>query len=326
MKPLRGLVMLLGGACASAWGQGQLVDGIKAVVHDAVITHFEVEAASAPALEQLRRQYRNEPETYQQRAYRLLDENLEQLIERQLILRDFEASGYSLPEVYFENAIEEEIQRAGGRSKLLQTLRAQGLTFEKFRRQIREQIILRALRGKHVTREVIISPHKIERYYQANQDKYRVEDQVKLRMIVLNKPGGAGDGGASNEQDTAVRRMAEEIRRKILEGAAFSEMASIYSQGAQRQEGGDWGWVERKVLRAELREAAFALPVGQVSEVIETPEACYLMLVEQRRAAHVRPLVEVQEEIERALLAEEHARLQKQYVERLRKKTFVRYF
>lgn len=325
MKALRGWVVLLCGAGASAWGQAQLVDGIKAVVHDAVITHYEVEAVSAPALEQLRRQYRNEPETFQQRAFRLLDENLEQLIERQLILRDYEASGYSLPEVYFENAIEEEIQRAGGRSRLLQTLRAQGITFEKFRRQIREQIILRALRGKHVTREIIISPHKIESYYQAHQDQFKVEDQVKLRMIVLNKPAG-GEAPAGNDEPSAVRRMAEEIRRKILEGAAFSEMASIYSQGAQRQGGGDWGWVERKVLRAELREPAFHLPLGQVSEVIETPEACYLMLVEQRRPAHVRPLVEVQDEIERTLLAQEQARLQKQYVDRLRKKTFVRYF
>jgi peptidyl-prolyl cis-trans isomerase SurA len=325
MKPLRGWVVLMSGVCASAWGQAQLVDGIKAVVHDAVITHFEVEAVSAPALDQLRRQYRNDPETYQQRAIRLLDENLEQLIERQLILRDFEAAGYSLPEVYFQNAIEEEIQRAGGRSKLLQSLRAQGITFEKFRQQIREQIILRALRGKHITREIIISPHKIESYYRANQDKFQVEDQVKLRMIVLNKPAG-GEATAGNGEPSATRRMAEEIRRKILDGAAFSEMASIYSQGAQRQEGGDWGWIERKVLRPELREAAFHLPVGQVSEVIETPEACYLMLVEQRRPAHVRPLVEVQDEIERALLAQEHARLEKQYVDRLRKKTFVRYF
>jgi len=318
--------MLICGVGTSAWGQAQLVDGIKAVVHDAVITHYEVEAVSAPALEQLRRQFRNDPESYQQRAFRLLDETLEQLIERQLILRDYEASGYSLPEVYFENAIEDEIQRAGGRSQLLRSLRAQGITFEKFRQQIREQIILRALRGKNVTREVIISPHKIESYYQAHQDQFQVEDQVKLRMIVLNKPARDNAPSGNGESGAAVRRMAEEIRRKILEGAAFSEMASIYSQGAQRQEGGDWGWVERKVLRAELREAAFSLPVGQVSDVIETPEACYLMLVEQRRPAHVRPLVEVQDEIERTLLAQEHARLQKQYVDRLRKKTFVRYF
>lgn len=325
MKRWRGLLVLVCCTGSGVWGQPQLVDGIKAVVHDAVITHYEVEALAAPALEQLRRQYRNDPAAFEQRAVRLLEENLEQLIERQLILRDFEASGYKLPEVYFENAIEEEIQRAGGRSRLLQTLRAQGITFEKFRRQIREQIILRALRGKNISRSIIISPHKIEAWYQAHQDRFRVEDQVKLRMIVLNKPGNA-ELTAGNGDPGAVRRMAEEIRRKILEGAAFSEMASVYSQGAQRQQGGDWGWVERKVLRAELREAAFRLPVGQVSEVIDLPEACYLMLVEDRRPAHLRPLPEVQDEIERALLAEEHARLEKQYVDRLRRKTFVRYF
>jgi hypothetical protein len=73
---------------------------------------------------------------------------------------------------------------------------------------------------------------------------------------------------------------------------------------------------------------AFSLEAGEMSGVIEIPEALafYLMLVEDKRTSHVRPLSEVRDEIERTMLTAERARLQKLWIERLRKKTFVRYF
>jgi parvulin-like peptidyl-prolyl isomerase len=103
-------------------------------------------------------------------------------------------------------------------------------------------------------------------------------------------------------------------------------MASVYSQGSQRSQGGDWGWVERSVLRKELANVAFSLKPSQVSDVIETPEACYLMLVEQTRPAHVRPLSEVRDDIEAILRTQEQSRLEKQWIDKLKKKTFIRYF
>ncbi len=80
------------------------------------------------------------------------------------------------------------------------------------------------------------------------------------------------------------------------------------------------------MLRKELAETAFTLPVGKLSDVIETPDACYLMLVEDKRAEHFKPLSEVREEIERTMLTQERTRLEQQWIDKLRKKTFVRYF
>jgi parvulin-like peptidyl-prolyl isomerase len=60
--------------------------------------------------------------------------------------------------------------------------------------------------------------------------------------------------------------------------------------------------------------------------VIETPNTCYLLLVEQKRPAHVKPLNEVRNEIEQNLRAQEQTRLQKQWIDRLKAKTFILYF
>jgi parvulin-like peptidyl-prolyl isomerase len=173
------------------------------------------------------------------------------------------------------------------------------------------------MRFSHNEGATIISPHKIEVFYVDHKDQFKMEDQVKLRMIVLNKPPGD-----TNE----TRMLAEEVLAKLKDGAAFAEMASVYSQGSQRNQGGDWGWVEKSVLRRELADVAFGLKPGEKSDVIETPEACYLMLVEDRRPEHIKPLNEVRDDIEKTLLAQESDRLQKQWIERLKKKTFYRYF
>lgn len=80
------------------------------------------------------------------------------------------------------------------------------------------------------------------------------------------------------------------------------------------------------MLRKELAEAAFALPVGQVSEVIDMPDSCYLVLVEEKKPAQVKPLTDVRPEIEKTLRVQQQAKLQKQWIDGLKKKTFIRYF
>ena len=71
---------------------------------------------------------------------------------------------------------------------------------------------------------------------------------------------------------------------------------------------------------------AFSLKPRELSPVIDTPEACYILLVEEAKPAHVKTLGEVRDQIEKTLLDEERNRLEKQWIEKLRKKTFVRYF
>jgi parvulin-like peptidyl-prolyl isomerase len=199
----------------------------------------------------------------------------------------------------------------------MKTLQAQGITLEQFRQDVRDQYVEFELRKRNVTESIVVSPFQVENYYKAHQDDFKVEDQVKLRMIVLNKP-------SSDDTNTLVQ--AQDLQQKIKDGASFAEMATTYSQGSQAKQGGYMDWITRSALRKELSDAAFALAPGQVSEVIDTPEACYLLLVEEKKSAYVRPLNEIREEIEKNLRAQKHDQLEKQWIESLRKKTFIRIF
>lgn len=297
----------------------ELINGIKAVVHTSVITYGEVESDVALVAEDYWRQYGRQPAVFQQKLESVRKESFERAIKHQLILRDYEKKGYNLPESVIDEVVEDEVKRGfGDRATLTKTLQARGMTYEKWRQQVKERFLVGQLRRKNVNQETIISPYKIEAYYNTNRTAYKVSEQVKLRMIMLNK----GDDAESE----AAHELAREVLAKLKTGAAFSEMASIYSQGAQRTQGGDWGWTEKSVLRSELADVAFKLNPGELSDIIETPQAYFIMLVENKRADHIKAISEVRDEIEGTLLQQESARLEANYIEKLKRSTFIRKF
>jgi parvulin-like peptidyl-prolyl isomerase len=312
MKSLRLILFLAVAIFLAPPSRAELVDGVKAIVNDTVITFAQVQDYTALAAESLQRQYEGQPDMYSQKYAALLNDGLEQLVERELILHDFDTEGYKLPDAVVDELVQDRIhERGDDRKTLIETLQAQGMTFEEFRKEVRDQWVEAQMRRKNVSQQIVISPYKVENYYQTHQDDFKVGDQIQLQMIVLKKTDAA---------DTNTLPHADEILAKIKAGATFQEMASVYSQG--QKEGGDW--YERSALRKELADAAFALKPGQVSDVIETPESDYIMLVNQVRPAYEKPLGEIRDDIEQILRTQEQARLEKQWIDQLKKKSFIR--
>ncbi|HTD65695.1 MAG TPA: peptidyl-prolyl cis-trans isomerase [Candidatus Limnocylindria bacterium] len=294
------------------------INGIAAIVNEAIITRQEVNDFIGPSEIVLRRTFSREPEALDQKLGKLREDGTEQLVERQLILSEYKAAGYNYPETIIEDRIQDRIkQRYRDRVTLMQGLREMGITYEAFRKQQRDEILIIAMRQLKTPQDIIISPQKILNYYERHQTNFMVGEEVKLRMIVLNKPPGDTGG---------VKQLAEEILRKINEGAPFAEMAKIHSDGPYKAASGERGWVQRDSDRKELSDVAFSLKASEHSGVIDLPDSCWLVQVEDRRAARVRPLSEVREQIERVLRIEESARQETKWVKRLREKSFVRYY
>ncbi len=280
--------------------RAELANGVMAIVDDAVITRDEVEGLIP---ESILRQFRSRPEQLQQSLLEARTNVLKKRIDRQLILHDFKTSGYNIPETILEDEVQNRIRTGfGDRQKLTKTLQAEGTTQEKFRQRIREQIIEEVLRHKNVSAEFIISPHKIEAFYQAHQEKFKVEDEVKLRMIMLNK--------STDPDGPQTKKLGEEILAKLNEGVSFNEMEALYSQRSQRGQEAEW-W-QKSELRKELAEVAFSLKAGQRSSLVDTPEAFYLLSVEEARPAHIRALGEVRDVIQKELTQVEKRRLEDQ--------------
>ncbi|HTV42972.1 MAG TPA: peptidyl-prolyl cis-trans isomerase [Candidatus Sulfotelmatobacter sp.] len=314
MKVLCAITTILLMVCLPV--RADLEDGISAIVNDKVITFEEVRDFTAPAVDVLQREYADQPDVYEQKLNATLRDGLETLIENQLILHEFETKYNPLPDSLVDEWVEARIKdKFGDRITCIRTLQAQGITFEKFRQEVRDGAIIEQLSMQKLSEnKIIISPYKIETYYKLHQDEFRVGDQVQLRMIVINKIA---------PDDTAARQKADGILENLKKGSDFQELASLYSQDPE-QKGSDW--METSVLRKELADAAATLEPGQTSGVIETPDECYIIQLEGRRAAHVKPLNDVRKSIETTLREQERKNLERRWIDSLRKKAFIRYF
>lgn len=323
MKPFYSVALGVSLAFCFA-AKADMVSGVSVVVNDQVITYGEIADNVAQRMSVVAQLYSDNPQRFEEETRKLRDQQIEDLVDRKLILHEFVAGGYvtNVLESLIDDQIKKNIQRDfyGDRARLIKTLEAEGLTYEMYRRKQREDFIVSYMGYQNVDapKKILISPLKIEEYYKDHQDKFKIEDEVKLRMIVISQPVDAAPGTA--------RKTADEVLQKINNGVSFAEMAGIYSTGTQRTEQGERGWVDRTYFKPELAQVAFSLRPGQHSGVIELPEACYIMLVEDVRAAHVKSLADVRTDIERTLKSEERARLHKQWITRLKAKSFIEYY
>ena len=120
----------------------------------------------------------------------------------------------------------------------------------------------------------------VERYYRENKDVF---DKVTVRAshIMLHVPPNAAAADKAK-----ARATLQQIRAKLMSDPRidFGEMAKQYSQDPQAQQGGDVGWFPRKwVFEESFAKAAFALQVGQISDVVETEFGLHLIKVTDRK-------------------------------------------
>jgi peptidyl-prolyl cis-trans isomerase SurA len=310
-------------AAALCWlptlAQTQLLNGVAAMVNQTAITFDDVRAASMRPLEAARRLSRT-PADFEKRASEIQKDVLEQLIERELIVHEFSTKGYNLPEAIIDDIVTRQMREEfGDRLTLTKTLRARGQTYESWRKDQRDQFIIAQMTFKNINQNIVVSPKKIEAHYAAHQDKYRMGDRAKIRMILVDKSRHAADES---------RKLAADALNRLKAGEDFGKVADEVSDDARRFKGGDRGWVENKDsdLRKELRDWVFNAQAGTHSDLIEVEGAIFLVKVEERKAAGVLPLSEVRADVETTLKNEERERLRKGWINRLRQKQFVRYF
>lgn len=233
---------------------------VAAIVNETIITRGQVEEFTVRAIEPLFRIYEKQDDL-DKKVIEVFTEGLEELVENRLILDDFKTGGARVPDAMVDDEIKDQIrQHWRNRAGLIHDLQKDGKTYETYRDQIRERMILDFMRHKNVASAILISPQKIESYYATNLHHFQLGNQVKLRMIVLKCSADA--------PLDEVRKLALEISNKIDAGASFSEMATIYSEGSEQKQGGDLGWLEESKISKGFADAAAALKPGQHSAVL----------------------------------------------------------
>ena len=298
----------------------RFANGIVAVVEDKVITVDDLRREIAPRVGGIQRSATSEKD-FNDKMEALQDDLIQEMVDRVLIVKDFKKDDKRhIPESIIDNAIaDEQIRRwDGDRGKFLAYLRAIGMTFREYRKKMEDDIIYDYMRGQQRKTQAVVSPARVETFYSENKDRFYQEDQVHMRMIALNR--------ADAESDADLTARADKIETRFKAGEKFEDLAREVSQDAKRSKGGDWSWQRKTDLKSEFSEPLFKLDKNQVTAPIITPEAAYILYVEERKLAGVQPLAEVRDQIEKILANQMAQQAETRWLERLRRNAYVRIY
>jgi peptidyl-prolyl cis-trans isomerase SurA len=137
------------------------VDGIAAVVNGDIITYSEVRDVVGPREKLLRSQYSGQELIDKIKEARRAA--LQDLIDRQLIIQDFNKEKFQIPPHFIDAHVDATIRESfgGDRNTFIKTLQAQNYTLSKFRDLERDKIIVQAWRAKNVKSNLFVPPNKI---------------------------------------------------------------------------------------------------------------------------------------------------------------------
>jgi peptidyl-prolyl cis-trans isomerase D len=153
--------------------------------------------------------------------------------------------------------------------------------------------------------DVTVTADELQRFYRRHLDRFEVAEQVHARHILLTVPG---DAPAKDRQHQ--REQAEKLLAQARQGADFAELARKHSQDpGSAVKGGDLGFIRRGTMVPSFEQAAFALPAGQISEVVESPFGYHLIRVEAVETGGLRPIEEVKAQVEAGVRAEKARQL-----------------
>ncbi len=159
-----------------------------------------------------------------------------------------------------------------------------------------EAILANAARER-IERSFTLDERQLEEAYQQNKADY---EEVRISHILIRTASSpvAYPGSSSRPPlpEAEAREKLEGLRKQILAGADFAQLARQYSDDQTTAgAGGDMGTINRQKVVPPIVDAAHALAPGQVSDIIQTPYGLELVKVEDR---HVKPFAEIRQELE----------------------------
>lgn len=275
MGKLLSLLLLLALPLACAAQRIALVDRIVAIVNKEVITLSELDEAVGMAERELRRRGTPLPE----RSV-LEHQMLERLVLTKAQLQHARDSGLRIDDLQLDRAV----QRIAESNKMTladfrRVLERDGVSFDGWRQQVREQMLLERLREREVDNRVQVSDTELDLFLE--QMKNRPEAvEYNVAHILVRVPDQA-----SPERIQAARARADRALAEARGGGDFASLAASYSDAPDALQGGALGWRSEDRLPELFAAALGKLKPGEVTPVLRSPAGFHILKLVERRSA-----------------------------------------
>ncbi len=276
MTRLCALLLLALAALPAAARDALLVDRVVAVVNKDVITLTELAEHTARAEAELRRQRIAAPE----RAA-LERQVLERLVLDKAQLQLAASTGMRVDELQLDRAVQRVAQNNNMTlAELRRALERDGVEFERFRAELREQILLTRLREREVDDRVQVSEAEVDLYLEEHKASLAAKVEYDVAHVLVRVPEQARP-----EQVEQARARAERVRDEARAGGDFARLAASHSDAGDALQGGALGWRAPGRLPELFAEALAGMQPGAVSEPLRSPAGFHVVKLLGRRGA-----------------------------------------
>jgi peptidyl-prolyl cis-trans isomerase SurA len=351
----RMLLIVASVTCLSAFAAGQVIEEVVARVNSQIITLSEFQRSKDQLKDDVKQQdAANADKLFSQREKDILRD----LIDQQLLLekgKDLGITGDTdlikrLDQMRKDMKLEtmEDLEKAAT---------AQGISYEDFKQNMRNQIITQKVIGEEVGSHLSITTDEQQKFYDEHKSEMEQPESIKLSEILIAPekpadktapakaredpsadPNAAGVDNSKNQaandaakpaDETAALAAAEakanDLLKQIRAGANFEDLAKKYSSGPSAAQGGDLGVFKRGTLAKEIEDKTFVMKSGEVSDVTRTKQGYIILKVTDHQMAGIPPMKDVSAKIQDALYYERLQPALRAYLTKLREEAYIKY-
>jgi len=251
----------------------QFIDRIVAVVNNDIITQHELNERIRVVKNQL------EGQKIQLPPQDVLEKQLlERMINERVQLQFASETGIRVDDGALDQAIARIAE--GNRmplDQLRQALEKDGVSFTKFREDIRNEITLSRVKEREADNKVVVTENELESYF-ANQAQKGNDTEFNLGHILIQVPEQA-----SAEQIQVRKKRAEQALAELNKGSDFGLVSASFSDAANALQGGELGWRPASRLPQLFTEALNKLQPGDVSPLLRSPNGFHLLKLYDKR-------------------------------------------
>lgn len=210
------------------------------------------------------------------------------LIEGALMLEKAAGENITVSDQDIEDMIAKMKQSFKSEEDFLKVLEKTGDDMNTLRVRVERNLKLRNFVLKKFFEDTKVSDEDLLKYYEQYPERFTRGEEVRASHILF----------AETEKETALN-----VHEKLTEqNGDFAEEAKLYSICPSNEKGGDLGFFDRGKMVPEFEKAAFATPVGEISDLVQSQFGYHIIKVTDKRKGGKFELDEIREQLRQSMI------------------------
>ncbi len=297
----------------------RVVEEIIARVNNEIVTLSDLRNARASMRQDLQEECRNCTAAQINAQVAEREQNiLRDLIDQSLLVQRAKDKGVNVETDVVKRMDEVRVRNnLASMEELQKKVEESGMSYEDFRNNIRNNLLLQEVVRQEVGSRIIIDKDEVKKYYEAHKEDFNRPEMVYLSELFVSTVG------KSEAEVPALEEKAKKLLERVKNGDDFDELAKRYSDGDTAKDGGNLGGFKRGQLSKELEEVVFKMKAKELSDVIRTKTGFLVLRVDMRYEAGLQPVEKVEGEVMNRLYSEKMQPGMRAFLAKLREESYV---